>query len=138
MSDGAQEAVVHGAIIHAAGLNRRLWSLLGNAVGAGRAAAKRRQASGYRTKRENSFAAPLVKIQEDRAQMVITTGPYSHVRHPMYFGALFFFLGIPLLLGSWWGLAFSAALTVLLCVRILNEEKTYAARVRFWLIPRIW
>jgi len=103
---------------------------------------------GYRTMRENSFAAPVVKIQKDRAQTVISTGLYSHVRHPMYFGALFFFLGMPLLLGSWWGLAFSAALTVLLCIRILNEEKTlrsglagyddYAARVRFRLIPRIW
>ena len=103
---------------------------------------------GYRTMRENSFAAPVVKIQKDRAQTVIATGPYSHVRHPMYFGALFFFFGMPLLLGSWWGLAFSVALTALLCIRILNEEKTlrsglegyhdYAARVRFRLIPRVW
>src|SRR5579883_3008197 len=38
------------------------------------------------TMRVNSFAAPVVKIQKDRGQVVITTGPYAIVRHPMYFG----------------------------------------------------
>jgi protein-S-isoprenylcysteine O-methyltransferase Ste14 len=37
----------------------------------------------------NSFAAPVVKIQKERGQKVITTGPYAIVRHPLYFGALF-------------------------------------------------
>jgi protein-S-isoprenylcysteine O-methyltransferase Ste14 len=41
------------------------------------------------TMRTNSFAAPVVKIQKDRGQAVITTGPYAFVRHPLYFGALF-------------------------------------------------
>ncbi|SED35942.1 Protein-S-isoprenylcysteine O-methyltransferase Ste14 [Rhizobiales bacterium GAS191] len=105
-------------------------------------------AIGYRVMRENSFAAPVVKIQTERRQTVITTGPYRHVRHPMYAGALFFFVGTPLLLGSWWGLAFALALTLLLCVRIPIEEKAlraglqgyddYAARVRYRLIPLIW
>jgi protein-S-isoprenylcysteine O-methyltransferase Ste14 len=103
---------------------------------------------GYRTMRENSFAAPVVKIQKDRGHTVITTGPYSYVRHPMYFGGLFFFIGTPLLLGSWWGLAFALVITVLLCIRIPIEEKAlpaglegydeYAARVRYRLIPLIW
>ena len=103
---------------------------------------------GYRTMRENSFAAPVVKIQKDRGQTVITTGPYRYVRHPMYFGGLFFFIGTPLLLGSWWGLAFGLVLVGLLCIRISMEERTlragldgydaYAARVRYRLIPMIW
>jgi protein-S-isoprenylcysteine O-methyltransferase Ste14 len=103
---------------------------------------------GYRTMRENSFAAPVVKIQKDRGQTVITTGPYSYVRHPMYFGGLFFFIGTPLLLGSWWGLAFALVIIVLLCIRIPIEEKAlraglegydeYSARVRYRLIPLIW
>ena len=102
----------------------------------------------YRTMRENSFAAPVVKIQKDRGQTVITTGPYSYVRHPMYFGGLFFFIGTPLLLGSWWGLAFALVITVLICFRISIEEKAlragldgyddYATRVRYRLIPLIW
>ena len=41
------------------------------------------------TMRTNSFAAPVVKIQKERGQTVITTGPYAIVRHPLYFGALF-------------------------------------------------
>ena len=56
------------------------------------------------TFRENAFAAPVVKIQE--GQRVIDTGPYAIVRHPMYASALFLFVGVPLLLGSWLGLAF--------------------------------
>ncbi len=54
---------------------------------------------------EHAFAAPVVKIQ--KGQHVIDTGPYAIVRHPMYAGALFFLVGLPLLLGSWLGLAFS-------------------------------
>jgi protein-S-isoprenylcysteine O-methyltransferase Ste14 len=102
----------------------------------------------YRAMRENSFAAPVVKIQKDRGHRVITTGPYSYVRHPMYFGGLFYFIGAPLLLGSWWGLAVALAIIVLLCLRIPIEERTlraglegydaYAARVRYRLIPLIW
>jgi protein-S-isoprenylcysteine O-methyltransferase Ste14 len=50
--------------------------------------------------RTNSFAAPVVKIQKDRSQEVITTGPYAIVRHPMYFGTLFYIAGTSLVLGS--------------------------------------
>jgi protein-S-isoprenylcysteine O-methyltransferase Ste14 len=103
---------------------------------------------GYRTMRENSFAAPVVKIQKERGHTVITTGPYSYVRHPMYAGALLFFVGVPLLLGSWWGLVFALVLAALLVIRILIEEKAlrqglegydaYAAKVRYRLIPMVW
>jgi protein-S-isoprenylcysteine O-methyltransferase Ste14 len=102
----------------------------------------------YRTMRENSFAAPVVKIQADRGHSVISTGPYAYVRHPMYFGAIFYFVGTALLLGSWWGIAFGLVLILLLCVRIPLEEKVlraelqgyddYAARVRYRLIPLVW
>src|ERR1700743_1813119 len=44
---------------------------------------------------ENSFAAPLVKIQSERGHHVISSGPYAWVRHPMYTGAVVFFVGIP-------------------------------------------
>ena len=57
----------------------------------------------YRAMHENSFAAPVVKLQRERGQRVISTGPYAFVRHPMYFGAAFYFIGVALLLGSWWG-----------------------------------
>ena len=102
----------------------------------------------YRTMRENSFAAPVVKLQRERGQTVISTGPYAFVRHPMYFGAAFYFIGVALLLGSWWGVIFAFVLIGLLCVRIPIEEKAlraglegyedYAARVRYRLIPHVW
>lgn len=98
--------------------------------------------------RENSFAAPVVKLQAERAQRVISTGPYAHVRHPMYSGMILFFAGVPLMLGSWWGLAMAPLLLVLLAVRIRIEERTlreglsgyadYAARVRYRLLPGVW
>lgn len=98
--------------------------------------------------RENSFAAPVVKLQAERAQRVISTGPYAHVRHPMYSGMVLFFAGVPLLLGSWWGLAMMPVFVALFAVRIGIEERTlraglpgyadYAARVRYRLLPGLW
>ncbi|MBB4183796.1 protein-S-isoprenylcysteine O-methyltransferase Ste14 [Sinorhizobium terangae] len=102
----------------------------------------------YWTFRENSFAAPVVKIQKERAQRVITTGPYRHVRHPLYASALVFVAGTSLLLGSWWGLGAVLVLAALLAIRIRIEEQAlrtglagyddYAARVRYRLIPFVW
>jgi protein-S-isoprenylcysteine O-methyltransferase Ste14 len=102
----------------------------------------------YWIMRTNSFAAPVVKIQRDRGQAVITTGPYAIVRHPMYFGALFYIAGTSLVLGSWWELATVPILAFLFGVRIGIEEQAlrtgldgyddYARRVRWHLIPFIW
>jgi len=96
----------------------------------------------------NTFAAPVVKIQRDRGQAVITNGPYAIVRHPMYFGALFYIAGTSLVLGSWWGLMTAPMLALLFGFRILIEENTlragldgygdYARRVRWRLLPLIW
>jgi protein-S-isoprenylcysteine O-methyltransferase Ste14 len=101
-----------------------------------------------RTMRVNTFLAPVVKIQSDRGHRVISTGPYAIVRHPMYVGAMILFLGMPLLLGSGWGLLGSAIMTALLAARIVREEAVlrlglpgyddYAARVRYRLVPGIW
>ncbi|TIW15590.1 MAG: isoprenylcysteine carboxylmethyltransferase family protein [Mesorhizobium sp.] len=102
----------------------------------------------YLTMLENSFAAPVVKIQDERGQKVITTGPYGYVRHPMYAGAILYFAGTALVLGSWWGLALVFVFIVLLAIRTFIEEKTlrtglrgyddYAARVRYKLVPMVW
>jgi protein-S-isoprenylcysteine O-methyltransferase Ste14 len=103
---------------------------------------------GYLTLRENTFAAPVVKIQKERGQTVISTGPYSHVRHPMYAGMIFYLFCAPLLFGSWWGLLWGCVLLGLFAIRIKIEEETlrkelqgyneYATRVRYRLIPRVW
>jgi protein-S-isoprenylcysteine O-methyltransferase Ste14 len=98
--------------------------------------------------RENSFAAPVVKVQAARHQRVISSGPYSFVRHPMYSGVMLYFLGIPLLLGSWWGVAIAPVFAVLFAIRARIEERAlveglpdyadYAARVRYRLVPGLW
>jgi protein-S-isoprenylcysteine O-methyltransferase Ste14 len=100
----------------------------------------------WRTFRANTFAAPVVKIQE--GQRVIDTGPYAIVRHPMYASALFLFIGVPLLLGSWLGLALSVILILGIAWRTVREERVlraelggyddYAARVRYRFIPFVW
>ncbi|MBV8216655.1 MAG: isoprenylcysteine carboxylmethyltransferase family protein [Verrucomicrobia bacterium] len=103
---------------------------------------------GYLTLRENTFAALVVKVQEERHQKVISTGPYRYVRHPMYAGMIFYLGGAPLLLGSWWGLLWGCGLLGLFAIRLLIEEGTlrkglpgyndYAAQVRYRLVPRVW
>ena len=103
---------------------------------------------GYLSFRENTFAAPVVKIQAERGHRVVTTGPYAHVRHPLYAGAIFYLFGIPLLLGSWYGLLAAPILTAMLALRAVKEEQTlaaelpgyaeYAAQVRYRLIPMVW
>ena len=101
-----------------------------------------------RTFHENTFAAPVIKIQEERGQKVIDTGPYALIRHPMYAGAFLYVLGTPLVLGSWIGLALVPVVMGLLIVRIFIEEaalrkglpgyEEYTTRVRYRLVPRIW
>ncbi|HEY8254713.1 MAG TPA: isoprenylcysteine carboxylmethyltransferase family protein [Rhizomicrobium sp.] len=98
--------------------------------------------------RENSFAAPVVRVQAERQQRVIDTGPYAHVRHPMYAAMLLYLTGLPLLLGSWWGLAGAAVIALAMARRAMAEEGVlvrelagyadYRARVRYRLIPGIW
>jgi len=100
------------------------------------------------TFRENSFASPVIKIQEERKQTVVTTGPYRIVRHPMYVGASIYMIGIPLLLGSWLGFACLPLLIGALVLRIYIEEDTlrkglpgyveYTERVRYRLVPYVW
>jgi protein-S-isoprenylcysteine O-methyltransferase Ste14 len=98
--------------------------------------------------RENSFAAPVVRLQSERAQRVIDSGPYALVRHPMYASALIYLVGMPLLLGSWYGLLGVPLFLAGLASRAVAEEKLlkrelpgyadYMSRVRFRLIPGIW
>jgi len=101
---------------------------------------------GWLAFRQNTFAAPVVKIQE--GQTPIDTGVYGIVRHPMYAGAIIYLIGMPLLLGSWRGLWLTPILILALAWRIVREERTlraelpgygeYVARVRHRLIPCIW
>lgn len=96
--------------------------------------------------RENSYTSRIVEVEKD--QKVISTGPYSIIRHPMYLGMSIMFLFTPLALGSWWALTVFIFLPVVLIYRIFNEEsvlqknlpgyKEYCQKTRYRLIPFIW
>ena len=98
--------------------------------------------------RANSFAAVTVRLQEERGQTAISTGPYAVVRHPMYAYATLLLIGTPLLLGSLWGLLGVVVAMALMAARALGEEALlmaglpgypeYAAKVRFRLLPGVW
>jgi len=102
----------------------------------------------FRSYTDNTFLSPLVRIQEDRKQRVVSTGVYGFVRHPMYLGAILMFFGAPLLLSSFYGLLAGLALTILLMARILGEEvmltrdlegyREYTQNVRYRLFPFLW
>ena len=96
--------------------------------------------------KENTYGSATIEVAQD--QKVIATGPYSVVRHPMYAGALFYLIGTPLALGSWWGLVPFVATLPFLIWRIFDEEAflarnlpgyaEYRNQVRFRLVPGIW
>ncbi len=96
--------------------------------------------------KENSFASGTIEVGAE--QKVVTTGPYALVRHPMYMGALVMIVGVPLALGSLWGLLAIVPMTLVLVWRLLDEEKflaknlagysEYQSKVRSRLLPLIW
>jgi protein-S-isoprenylcysteine O-methyltransferase Ste14 len=102
----------------------------------------------FRSYTDNTYLSPLVRIQEDRGQRVVSTGVYGFVRHPMYLGGILMFIGAPLLLGSVFGVVVGLALTILIMARILGEEamltrelegyEDYKLKVRYRLFPYIW
>jgi protein-S-isoprenylcysteine O-methyltransferase Ste14 len=74
--------------------------------------------------RENTYLSRFVDIQPD--QRVITSGPYKFMRHPLYAAMSVYFVCVPLVLGSFWGLLPGAALVVLLVVRARSRPDTAA------------
>lgn len=96
----------------------------------------------------NTFFSQVIRIQSDRAHIVVSGGPYRYVRHPGYVGGILFDLALAILLASWWALLASGLCAILLILRTALEDRTlqaelsgyvdYARRVRYRLIPGIW
>lgn len=98
--------------------------------------------------KDNTYLSPVVRIQKERDQKVISTGVYAWVRHPLYLGAILFFLGGPMLMGSLYGLLIGILLSLSMVARTLGEEKMlveeldgyveYKNKVKYRLIPYVW
>ena len=96
--------------------------------------------------KENTFTSGIIEVAAE--QKVISTGPYAIVRHPMYIGALVMLLGVPLALGSWWGMLTIIPMTLVLVARLLAEERflvgnlagysEYRNVVNYRLVPYLW
>jgi len=96
--------------------------------------------------KENTFTSATIELAPD--QKVISTGPYAFVRHPMYAGGIVMLLGVPIALGSWWGLLVIVGMMPALIWRLFDEEKflarnlqgyvEYQKKVQYRLIPLIW
>ena len=96
--------------------------------------------------KENTFASATIELAPE--QKVITRGLYALVRHPMYMGAIFLLVGMPLALGSWWGLFVFILFMPALIWRIFDEEKflaknlwgysEYRNKVPYRLVPYLW
>jgi protein-S-isoprenylcysteine O-methyltransferase Ste14 len=95
---------------------------------------------------QNGYAAANITVES--GQQVTTTGFYALVRHPMYFGDVIMMIGIPLALGSYWGLVFVIPGLIVLGLRIGDEEalleqelagyREYMQKVHYRLVPYVW
>ena len=95
---------------------------------------------------QNSYAAATVRVEA--GQKLASTGLYGLVRHPMYAGNVIMMVGVPLALGSYWGLVFVVPGLIVLVSRIRDEEKLlqeeldgyreYTRKVRYRLMPCMW
>ncbi len=102
----------------------------------------------FLTFRENAFLSPAVRVQTERKQTVVSTGPYRYVRHPLYATAFILVIGTALLLGSWYGLLYGLILVALIAYRTVQEERIlreelpgydeYMKRVKYRFIPHVW
>jgi protein-S-isoprenylcysteine O-methyltransferase Ste14 len=95
---------------------------------------------------QNAYAAANITVEAD--QKLVSTGLYGLVRHPMYTGNIIMMVGIPLALGSYWGLLLVIPGLIALAVRIRDEEdlltqelsgyREYAQRIHYRLVPYVW
>ena len=98
--------------------------------------------------RHNEYMSARIRIQDDRGQHVIATGPYAFIRHPNYAGGFLVSLASGFVFGSWVSILPMLLHMALFMYRTLQEEKVlfdelegyreYAGRVRWRFIPKIW
>ena len=99
--------------------------------------------------RVNRFFSSVIRIQSDRGQHVISTGPYAYIRHPGYLAGFVLMVVSGVALGSWLSILVLAVPSVPALMhraasedRVLQAElpgyRDYASRVRWRVLPGIW
>ena len=96
--------------------------------------------------RENAYLSRTIKVEE--GQIVVDTGLYGIVRHPMYMASILLFLMMPIVLGSWYALIVFAVYPAVIVVRLKDEEELltrelsgyaeYKKKVKYRILPFIW
>ena len=96
----------------------------------------------------NAFFSAVIRIQAERGQTVVRSGPYRFVRHPAYAGGLWSALAMPVMFGSYWAFIPAGATVLALIVRTSVEDRLlqqalpgyrdYTRETRYRLLPGIW
>jgi protein-S-isoprenylcysteine O-methyltransferase Ste14 len=97
---------------------------------------------------ENKHFEATSRIQDNRAQTVITTGPYRIVRHPGYAGIILWAVASAFMFGTIAVVIISVVIIVTIWIRTYLEDKMlreeldgyleYSKTVRYRLLPFIW
>ncbi|MEJ2251678.1 MAG: isoprenylcysteine carboxylmethyltransferase family protein, partial [Candidatus Lokiarchaeota archaeon] len=103
---------------------------------------------GIKAMLSNPYFELNIRIQEDRNQKVISTGPYKFIRHPGYVSETIMLFTAPLILGSFWGFVPNIVLIIIFIIRTAIEDRMlrkelsgyadYAKKTKYRLIPYIW
>jgi protein-S-isoprenylcysteine O-methyltransferase Ste14 len=97
---------------------------------------------------ENTFLESTARLQPDRNQVVIKTGPYSAVRHPTYSAVLLWCAAVRCVFPSAEVLILALAIAAVITIRTELEDEMlkkglsgyeeYSKKVKYRLIPFIW
>lgn len=97
---------------------------------------------------KNKHFESTARVQEDRNQTVINSGPYKIVRHPGYSSIILWSVSVPMIFGSLFTGVVSLIIISVIIIRTyledtmlqkeLNGYREYCANVKYRLIPYIW
>ena len=97
---------------------------------------------------ENTFLESTARLQPERNQTVIQTGPYSIVRHPTYSAVLLWCVAVRCIFPSAEVFILALAISVVIIIRTELEDemlkkglpgyKEYSEKVKYRLIPFVW
>ncbi len=97
---------------------------------------------------ENTFLESTARLQPERNQTVIQSGPYSVVRHPTYSAVLLWCVAVRCIFPSAEVFILALAISVVIIIRTELEDemlkkglpgyKEYSEKVKYRLIPFVW